>query len=340
MTDLEIRTDMKIRNESDAEMRSPSGLPKQPVIAVVGPTGTGKTKMAIQLANLLNGEIISGDSMQVYRQMNIGTAKATRQEQQQAIHHLIDIQDYSEPYNVAIFQDKCRQAIEEISSRGRLPIICGGTGLYIKAALYDYEFRQEREDPKLKARFEEMDNEDLVRFLKTNDEKALEKIHPNNRKRLIRAAMMAFSDQKKTDRENAQKHKPVYDVFFLGLNADKTLVDSRIERRVDQMFEEGLAQEASSLFSQPKSWEFTSFQGIGYKEFRDYFEHRKSLDEVRDAIVIHSRQYAKRQMTWFRNQMPVRWYDLQNPQQALNDAKKWAAARGYGSDRNSGGIQE
>lgn len=296
---------------------------KTPVIAVVGPTGTGKTRLAIELAQKLNGEIISGDSMQVYREMDIGTAKATPEEQKQAVHHLIDIQNYDEPYNVRIFQEKCRQAIEDIISRNRIPILCGGTGLYIKAALYDYEFTEEEENPELKSRMEKMDNEALVDFLKRNDPQALEKIHPNNRKRLIRAAMMASSSETKSERENRQEHQPVYDVLFIGLNAPKEIVDSRIEKRVDQMFEAGLADEVSRLFSDPKTWDYTSFQGIGYKEFRDWFASKKTLDEVRQAIAVHSRQYAKRQMTWFRNQMPVQWFDLNKTDLAIEAAQNF-----------------
>ncbi len=296
---------------------------KTPVITVVGPTGTGKTRLAIELARKLNGEIISGDSMQVYREMDIGTAKATPEEQKQAVHHLIDIQNYDEPYNVRIFQEKCRQAIEDITSRNRIPILCGGTGLYIKAALYDYEFTEEEENPELKSRIEKMDNEALVDFLKQNDPQALEKIHPNNRKRLIRAAMMASSSETKSERENRQDHQPVYDVLFIGLNAPKEIVDSRIEKRVDQMFEAGLAEEVSRLFSDSKTWNYTSFQGIGYKEFRDWFASKKTLGEVRQAIVVHSRQYAKRQMTWFRNQMPVQWFDLNHTDQAIEAAQNF-----------------
>lgn len=310
----ECRTDRDVR-ESEKVL--------QPVIAVVGPTGTGKTALAIRLAEKLNGEIISGDSMQVYRKMDIGTAKATRKEQEAAVHHLIDIQDYREPYNVKIFQEKCREAIADISGRGKLPILCGGTGLYIKAALYDYQFDDEEEDRALSEQLAALTNEQLWDFLKEKDPKALEKIHINNRKRLLRAAYMASQPVRKTDREDRQQHKPVYDVYFLGLRADKDLVDARIEERVDRMFDQGLAEEAVSLFSDPKSWEFTSFQGIGYKEFKDYFTGESSLEEVRKQIVIHSRQYAKRQMTWFRHQMEVHWFDLKDTDTAVKEAEKW-----------------
>lgn len=297
--------------------------PKIQVAAIVGSTGTGKTALAVELARKLNGEIISGDSMQVYRQMDIGTAKATAEEQAAAVHHLIDIQDYDEPYNVKIFQEKCREKIEEIHRRGHLPILCGGTGLYIKAALYDYEFMDEEPNPEARAEFEAMDNKSLVSFLQEHDPRALDKIHPNNRKRLIRACMIASTPTRKSDREEKQKHEPLYDVFFIGLKGEKELTEKRIEKRVDQMFEAGLPEEVRSLFSDPQSWEYTSFQGIGYKEFRGWLQGEKDLSRVREEIIIHTRQYAKRQVTWFRNQMPVTWFDLSEKDQVLPAVEKW-----------------
>lgn len=293
------------------------------IISVVGSTGTGKSDLAVRLAKAFNGEVISADSMQVYRDMNIGTAKITPEEMDGVCHHLIDIQPFDEPYNVKIFQDRARAAIEDILSRGKLPILCGGTGLYTKAAVYDYEFSQEEEDPVLRAQLESLSNEQLVERLKEEDPGALEKIHPNNRKRLIRALMMSGSGERKTEREARQQHAPLYDVFFIGLNADRSLVDQRIEKRVDRMFDAGLVKEVESLFSDPKTWSYTSFQGIGYKEFQGYFEGKKSLEQVKEEIVIHSRQYAKRQMTWFRHQMNVTWFDLEKPEEIVQAAKEW-----------------
>ncbi len=293
------------------------------IISVVGSTGTGKSDLAVRLAKVFNGEVISADSMQVYRNMDIGTAKITPEEMDGVPHHLIDIQPFDEPYNVKIFQDKSREAIQDILSRGKLPILCGGTGLYTKAAVYDYEFSQEEEDPKLRAELESLSNEELVERLKREDPSALDKIHPNNRKRLIRALMMSATGDLKTDREARQKHAPLYDVFFIGLCADRSLVDQRIEKRVDRMFDAGLVEEAERLFSDPKTWSYTSFQGIGYKEFQGYFEGTKSLEQVKNEIVIHSRQYAKRQMTWFRHQMNVTWFDLEHPQAIEQAVKEW-----------------
>ena len=293
------------------------------IIAIAGPTGTGKTSLSIALAKELNGEIISADSMQVYKKMDIGTAKVTKEEMEDIPHYLVDIQDYSEPYNVKIFQEKCRQAIDEILAKGKVPILCGGTGLYLKAALYDYVFKDEELDPALLKEIAAMSTEDILARLQIMDPKALEKIHPNNRRRLERALAICSSGENKSSREDEQEHKPIYDVFWIGLNADKKLVDERIDLRVEKMFEDGLVQEVTERFCDPKTWEYSSFQGIGYKEFRDYFENKASLEEVKEKIKIHSRQYAKRQMTWFRHQMPVEWFHLADRDEIVKAAKNW-----------------
>lgn len=298
-------------------------MDKQKVLAIVGPTGIGKTSLSVWLAKQWNGEIISCDSMQVYKKMDVGTAKVTKEEMQGVHHELIDVQDYSQPYNVKVFQDKCRKAIQEVASRGKLPILCGGTGLYLKAALYDYEFQEEEEDTEYKAFLELKTNEELVEMLKKEDEKALEKIHPNNRKRLIRALQICHSGMKKSEQEERQQHIPLYDVYFLGLDIDRNLLHERIDRRVDVMFENGLVQEVNTLFSDPSTWEYTSFQGIGYKEFKDYFLKKKSIEEVKTSIKTHSRQYAKRQYTWFKNQMPVHWFEAQNRDEINEAVKDW-----------------
>lgn len=296
---------------------------KQKVLAIVGPTGIGKTALSIFLAQQLNGEIISCDSMQVYKKMDIGTAKVTKEEKQGIHHELVDVQDYNEPYNVMIFQQKCRKAIDDIVSRGKFPILCGGTGLYLKAALYDYEFQEEKEDTEYQKFLESKSNEELVEILKNVDEKALEKIHPNNRKRLIRALQICHNGMTKTQREGIQKHEPIYDVYFLGLDVDRELLHERINKRVDIMFENGLVDEATALFSNPQTWQYTSFQGIGYKEFKDYFLNKKDLEQVKADIKTHSRQYAKKQYTWFKHQMPVHWFEVTDKEMILKDVKDW-----------------
>ena len=296
---------------------------RQKVIAIVGPTGIGKTSLSVYLAHQLNGEIISCDSMQVYKKMDIGTAKVTEEEKQGIHHELVDVQDYSEPYNVMIFQKKCRKAIENIRNRGKLPILCGGTGLYLKAALYDYEFTEEQEDTEYKRFLESKTNDELYKMLESIDSKSLEKIHPNNRKRLIRALEICHLGPTKSQREDSQKHEPIYDVYFLGLDVDREILHERINKRVDIMFEDGLVNEVTELFSNPSTWEYTSFQGIGYKEFKEYFLGNKDLESVKTDIKTHSRQYAKKQYTWFKHQMPVHWFEAGNNKSILESVKEW-----------------
>ena len=278
------------------------------IIAIVGPTASGKSDVAIECAKILNGEIISCDSMQVYKGMDIGTAKITEEQKQGIKHYLLDTQEIDQDYNVSIFQQRCRDAIQTILKKGKVPILCGGTGLYLKAALYDYTFQDEPVNTKLIKRLEKLTNEDLYQELHELDPQALEKIHINNRKRLIRAIQMAHSGKTKTEREQEQEHQPLYDVYFVGLDIDRDTLYQRINKRVETMFEKGLVQEVENLFSKPSTWEYNSFQGIGYKEFKNYFLQEWNLDQVKEAIQTHSRQYAKRQMTWFKHQMDVHWF--------------------------------
>ncbi|MDO4480490.1 MAG: tRNA (adenosine(37)-N6)-dimethylallyltransferase MiaA [Erysipelotrichaceae bacterium] len=293
------------------------------IIAIVGPTGIGKTSLSIELAKALNGEVISCDSMQVYKKMDIGTAKVTKEEMDGIFHYLIDIQEYDQPYNVMIFQDVCRKSIQKIQNKNKQVILCGGTGLYLKAALYDYTFQEETQDEDYLKELNQKSNEELYELLKEIDEKSLEKIHKNNRKRILRALMMAHSGMSKSQREQQQKHIPLYDIYYIGLDVDRNILHQRINDRVDKMFEQGLVEEVTSLFKEEKTWEYTSFQGIGYKEFKDYFLDQITLEETKERIKTHSRQYAKRQYTWFKNQMPVHWYSIDQKEQILKDVKQW-----------------
>lgn len=283
------------------------------ILAIIGPTGVGKTSLSIQLAKAFNGEIISCDSMQVYKKMDIGTAKVTKEEMDGVPHYLIDIQEYDEPYNVKIFQDKCREAIQTILNKGKLPILCGGTGLYVKSVIYDYTFADEVMDEEYTQELKQKTNEELVELLKELDKDSLEKIHPNNRKRLIRALQMAHQGKNKSQREKEQEHKMLYDTYFLGLDVDREILHQRIDDRVDVMFDQGLVEEVTQLFQEPETWNYTSFQGIGYKEFKPYFEGTMTLEEVREKIKTHTRQFAKRQYTWFKNQMEVHWINREDP---------------------------
>lgn len=294
------------------------------VLAIVGPTGVGKTKCSVMLAKQFNGEIISADSMQVYQQMDIGTAKVKEEEKEGIVHYLVDDQSYDQPYNVQLFQTRCRKAIQTIQEKGKLPIICGGTGLYLKAALYDYVFEEEQEDLEYTQFLQNKKTEELYQMLKEVDEKSLEKIHPNNRKRIIRALQIAHTGVNKSEREQRQEHKPLYDVYFLGLTCPRELLHERINKRVDQMFDQGLVQEVQTLFSNPETWDYSSFQGIGYKEFKAYFTKKATLEEVKEKIKTNSRRYAKRQYTWFKNQMDVHWFEFDD-EKLMDEIKKWKA---------------
>ena len=282
------------------------------VLCIVGPTAVGKTKMSIELAKQLNGEIISGDSMQIYRGMDIGTAKATMDERQGIPHHLIDEKNPDEPYSVAAFQQTVRAKIEEIKSRGKLPIIVGGTGLYIKSVLYDYEFAGESESKEIdEAKYGHLSNEELHAKLATVDEAEAKDIHPNNRKRVIRALeIYETSGVKKSEMIEKQEHKMIYDACLIGLTDDRTVLYDRINKRVDVMYETGLVEEVKALFDQGIPAESQSIRAIGYKELYDYFKGFISLEESKELIKRNSRRYAKRQYTWFNNQMDVTWFKV------------------------------
>lgn len=282
------------------------------VIAVIGPTSVGKTKMGVELAKKLNGEIISGDSMQIYKGMDIGTAKVTYDEMEGIVHHCIDILEPTDEYSVKDFQDTVREKINDIVSRGKLPIIVGGTGLYIKAALYDYEFSETKDDHQtFRNKYKDYDNEKLYEYLKQIDEQSANELHPNNRQRVLRAIeIFEETGTKKSDIVSSQQHICLYDTYFVGLTLDRELLYERINQRVDKMKDMGLQKEVTSLYNQGLKRTHQSMKAIGYKEWFDYFEGLCSLDDVYENIKKHSRQYAKRQYTWFKNQFDVHWYDV------------------------------
>ncbi len=277
------------------------------VVVVVGPTAVGKSAVGIHLARQFQGEIINGDSVSVYKELNIGSAKTMPDQQEGIPHHLIDYKEVEEDYSVADFQTDGRKAIEDITARGKLPIVGGGTGLYVKALLYDYNFLAEAGDHS--ETYEDVSTGDLYQRLLEIDPEATEKIHPNNRKRIIRALQIAQSGTLKSDIEKAQQHTMIYDAKVIGLTMDRSLLNKRIDLRVDMMIEDGLTEEVISLFEK-YGYEHHCFSAIGYKEYIDYFLGNKSLEETVELIKIHTRQFAKRQFTWFRHQMPIEWFDV------------------------------
>lgn len=272
------------------------------VIVILGPTAVGKTKLSVELAKKLNGEIINADSTQVYKNLNIGTAKVTEEEKQNIKHHLFDIKDIKEDYTVYDYQKDARSKIEEILNKNKTPILVGGTGLYIKAALYDYKFS----DEKIVNNYETLTNEEIYNELLKYDKN--NKIHINNRKRLIRAlnycvaTNLPFSQKEKTE-------KLLYNSVFIGLTTDRKVLYDRINKRVDVMVTEGLLEEAKQIYeSNIRTKAVTT--PIAYKELFPYFENKETLDVCLEKIKQNSRKYAKRQYTWFNNQMNVTWFDV------------------------------
>lgn len=301
------------------------------VVAIVGPTAVGKTSLSIDLAKRFNGEIISGDSMQVYRGLDIGTAKVTPEEMEGVPHHLINVRELDENYSVADFQVAARQTIQEITERGRLPIVVGGTGLYIQSLLWDYKLGSEGEpeDDTLRKSYEhfaeENGNQALWERLQSVDSLAAEKIHFNNRKKMIRA-LEVFELTGHSILEPKEQPKKLYDSFLIGLNTDRAILYQRINHRVDLMVEQGLLEEAKKLAETPN---VQAAQGIGYKELFPYFAGEMPLEAALEEVKLHSRRYAKRQLTWFRNRMSVHWFDLVQQPKVINDIEaeitRWLA---------------
>ena len=275
------------------------GLDKVKIIAVVGPTAVGKTALGIELAKRFNGEIISGDSQQVYRHLDIGTAKATLEEQAEAPHHLIDVREVDEAYSAYDFVKEASAAIEDITSRGKLPIIVGGTGLYLQSLLEGYHLGgQVNQDEVLAYRQELEQLADAVLFDKIA-EQGIE-IPELNRRRAIRALELATFGQ---DLEN--KETP-YDALLIGLNDDRQVLYERINHRVDVMVEKGILDEAKWLYDNHR--DVQAARAIGYKELFPYFAGQASLEESVDKLKQNTRRFAKRQLTWFRNRMAVSFY--------------------------------
>lgn len=272
------------------------------VIVICGPTAVGKTKLSVELAKHLNGEIINADSTQVYRLMNIGTAKVTEEEKEGIPHHLFDIKNIDEEYTVYDYQSDCRKIIDDIISRGKTPILVGGTGLYIKAALYDYNFNDEDKS----YTYDEYTNGSLYQELLKVDPNT--DIHPNNRKRVERA-ITYYRNHNKPMSSNEKSENKLYDVVFIGLTTDRELLYDRINKRVDKMVADGLIEEAKSLYDLHIDSR-ALLTPICYKELFMYFEGILTLDESLDLIRQRSRKYAKRQYTWFRHQLDVKWYEV------------------------------
>lgn len=290
------------------------------ICVIAGLTATGKSDVAISLAQKWNAEIISADSVAVYKGLDIGSAKASVEDQSKVIHHLIDVYEINQPYNVAVFQREARKKIEEIQNRGKNVIVVGGTGLYIKALLYDYHFEQE--DVEVKERTEE--TVFLYQDLVNKDPQAAEKIDPQNRKRIIRA-LHSFDYHGKTRSELNQERKDtiLYDAKVFFLHTDRDVVYDRINQRVVKMFEMGLEQEVQNLYDQDSNvFEYNSMKSIGYREFEPYFKGIIDKETLISEIQKNTRRFAKRQMTWFKHQQPSVWLDV-GKDNVLNEIVKY-----------------
>ncbi|WML42350.1 tRNA (adenosine(37)-N6)-dimethylallyltransferase MiaA [Neobacillus sp. OS1-2] len=287
---------------------------KQNLLVIIGPTAVGKTKLSIEMAKRYNGEIISGDSMQIYRGMDIGTAKITKCEMEGIPHYLIDIKEPSENFSVAEFQQLVRDRIDEIAKKGKLPIIVGGTGLYIQSVIYDYQFSDVPGDESFRHRQEErvkeIGNEALYTELKEVDPESAAQIHPNNIRRVIRALeIVHLTGKTMQDYQSTQQRDLLYNTALVGLTMDREKLYERINARVDLMMDEGLLEEVKRLYQQGLR-DCQSIQAIGYKEMYDYLDGKLPLVEAVENLKQNSRRYAKRQLTWFRNKMDVQWYDM------------------------------
>ena len=273
------------------------------IIVIVGPTGVGKTKLSIELAKKLNGEIINADSTQVYKGMDIATAKVTEEEKENIPHHLFDIKEITDNYTVYDYQKDCRLKIEEIQTRGNTPIIVGGTGLYIKAALYDYKFEEETDNIN---EYLEYTNDELYNRLLDIDPNT--SIHKNNRKRVVRA--LNYYEQNNKVLSNKEKtDKLLYDVIFIGLTTNREVLYDRINKRVDIMLQNGLIEEARKIY-ETNIRSKAVLTPIGYKELFEYFDGNSTKEEALELIKQRSRKYAKRQYTWNNHQLSVNWFDV------------------------------
>lgn len=285
----------------------------RPLIILTGPTAVGKTALSIGLAKAVDGEIISADSMQVYRKMNIGTAKIQQSEMQGVRHHLIDILDPGEDFNVVLFKKYALEAMKDIYSRGKIPVIVGGTGFYIQALLYDINFEDNDNDMSYREELQtlaaEHGNSYIHDMLAGVDPESAEKIHENNVKRVIRALEFYKKTGTKISEHNeaeSQKESP-YNFEYFVLNDDRQKLYDRIDRRIDIMLEDGLLDEVKSLVDEGYSRDLVSMQGLGYKEMIDYIQERYTLDEAVYTLKRDTRHFAKRQVTWFKREKQVTW---------------------------------
>lgn len=288
---------------------------KLPLIILTGPTAVGKTNLSIELAKALSGEIISADSMQVYKHMDIGSAKIKPEEMQGIRHHMLDVLNPDEEFNVVIFKEMVQKCIQDITDRGKIPILTGGTGFYIQAVLYDIDFTENDENTSIRKELEKLSEikgaEYLHEQLEKVDEASALAIHANNKKRVIRALEFYYLTGKKISEHNEteRQKESAYDSCYFVLNDDRERLYDKINRRVDLMLEEGLVEEVRRLKESGCTRSLVSMQGLGYKEILSYLDGEISLEEAVYLIKRDTRHFAKRQITWFKREKNVIWIE-------------------------------
>ena len=303
---------------------------KKQIIIIAGPTAVGKTEYAIETAKAINGEIVSADSMQLYKYMDIGSAKPSPEELSQVKHYLVDEIDPREKFSVAQYQKLAKAAIREIFDKGRVPVISGGTGLYINSLIYEMDFAAPPSDEAFRKELEDMalkKGRDYIHSkLAELDPDAAARIHPNNVKKVIRAIEAAQNGNKVKDFDNAQVPAADYDVLLAGLTRDRAELYERINRRVDILIEKGLVEEVSSLMQMGLGYDDISMKGIGYKEIIGSLEGKYTIEEAIELIKKNTRHYAKRQLTWLRRYDNIKWFNLssyEDKTMAMGDILKW-----------------
>lgn len=319
---------------------------KKPLVILTGPTAVGKTKASIGLAKAIGGEIISADSMQVYKQMDIGSAKIKPSEMDGIPHYLVDILEPDEEFHVVLFQQMAKQAIQKIYEKGKIPILVGGTGFYIQAVLYDIDFSENEKDMSYREELEKLAQtkgaEYLHDRLREVDEKSAQDIHANNVKRVIRALEYFHQTGEKISEHNEEQRKKVapYNFSYFVLNDERAHLYEKINLRVDQMINEGLVREVQSLKEKGYTRDMVSMQGLGYKEMLDYLDNKCSLEEAVEIIKRDTRHFAKRQITWFKRESDVTWIDKKeydyNEERILKAMLQELKERGIINEYNNG----
>lgn len=299
---------------------------KKKLLIICGPTAVGKTKLGIECAKLFNGEIISADCVQIYKNLNIGSAKATQFEQSQAKHHLIDIIEPNSTYSVGDFKQDATNIINQLYSQNKLPIIVGGTGFYIESLLFPYSFGGCAQNLEVREKYQklaqEQGNEFVFEILKKIDPVSAQKLHFNDVKRVIRA-LEIFETTGKIKSEQILEKQSEYDYKLLVLSCDREVLYDRINKRVDKMMEQGLENEVKNLVNSGLGRENQSMQGIGYKEFFDYFDNKINHEQLIEKIKQDSRNYAKRQLTWFRHMQNAEQVNIENLNDIIQNISQW-----------------